>query len=132
MTASHHERWLTPARRVRGLGTGHAGTQIFWQQRTSGIALISLTIFFVVIVIVLTGRNHAAVVQILGAPLVAILMLLFVGTSVYHMWIGMQEIILDYVHADVPKFVAVMANTFFCFLIGATCIFSILKIAFGL
>ena len=132
MSAPHQDRWLTPARRVRGLGTGHAGTDTFWQQRLTGIALISLTIFFVVIVIVLTGRNHAAVVQILGAPLVAILMLLFIGTSIYHMWIGMQEIILDYVHADVPKLVAVMANTFFCFLMAATCLFSILKIAFGL
>ena len=53
-----------------------------------------------IIVIALLGRSHAAAVQILGSPLVAIIMLLFIINSAYHMWIGMQEIILDYVHED--------------------------------
>ena len=41
----------------------------------------------------LFGRNHAAVVRILGSSFVAIVMLLFILTSVYHMWLGMQVII---------------------------------------
>ena len=80
----------------------------------------------------LLGRNHAAVVQILGSPLVAILMLLFVVTSVYHMRLGMQEIIVDYIHDELWKIVAVMANTFFCVVAGLACIYALLKLSFGL
>jgi succinate dehydrogenase / fumarate reductase, membrane anchor subunit len=86
----------------------------------------------VLIVITLLGRNHAAVVQILGSTLVAITMILFIVTSVYHMWLGMQVIIEDYVHDEVPKLVTLMANTFFSFAVGLAGVFAILKLSFGL
>ncbi|HZP76882.1 MAG TPA: succinate dehydrogenase, hydrophobic membrane anchor protein [Pseudolabrys sp.] len=121
----------TPMRSVRGLGAAGSGTHHFWWQRVTGVALISLNVFFVVIAIALLGRNHAAVVQILGSPVVAILMLLFIVTTVYHMWIGMQEILLDYVHHDLWKLFMLMANTFFCFCVGFACAFAVLKLSFG-
>ena len=62
----------TPMARVRGLGSAHSGTAHFWQQRLTSVAGIPLTIAFFVIVVSVLGRNHAAVVQILGSPLVAI------------------------------------------------------------
>jgi succinate dehydrogenase / fumarate reductase membrane anchor subunit len=121
----------TPARRVRGLGAAHSGTGTFWHQRITSVAEIPLTIAAIVIVVALLGRSHAAVVQILGSPLVAIIMLLFILNSVYHMWIGMQEIIVDYVHDEGSKFVSLMANIFFVFVIGFACAFAILKLSFG-
>src|SRR5205807_2714400 len=122
----------TPLKHVRGLGSARSGTGHFWRQRLTAVALIPLTIAFVLIVVALLGRNHAAVVQILGSPLVAILMLLFVVTSVYHMRLGMQEIIVDYIHDELWKIVAVMANTFFCVVAGLACIYALLKLSFGL
>jgi succinate dehydrogenase / fumarate reductase membrane anchor subunit len=82
-------------------------------------------------VVSLLGRNHAAVVQILGSSPVAILLLLFVLSSIYHMWLGMQVIIEDYVHADIPKYLALMSNTFFCFAVGLASAYAILKLSFG-
>ncbi len=121
----------TAARRVRGLGAARSGTKDFWHQRVTSVAGIPLTIALIVIVIALLGRSHAAVVQILGSPLVAIIMLLFILNSAYHMWIGMQEIVLDYVHEDKLKLVTLMANTFFCFAIALASVFAILKLSFG-
>jgi succinate dehydrogenase membrane anchor subunit len=121
----------TPLSRVRGLGAAHTGTQTFWHQRITSVAGILLTIALVVIVISLLGRSHAAVVQILGSPLVAILMLLFIINMAYHMWIGMQEILVDYVHEDKLKLLVLMANTFYAFAIGFACAFAILKLSFG-
>jgi succinate dehydrogenase / fumarate reductase membrane anchor subunit len=121
----------TSMRHVRGLGAAHTGTQDFWHQRVTSVAAIPLTIALVIIVIALLGRSHAAVVQILGSPLVAIVMLLFIINTVYHMWIGMQEIIIDYVHEDKLKLATLMANTFFCFAVGFACAFAILKLSFG-
>src|SRR4051795_7907092 len=72
----------TPIARVRGLGSARSGTKHFWQQRVTSVAAIPLTIAFFVIVANVLGRNHAAVVQILGSPLVAILLLLFIANSI--------------------------------------------------
>ncbi len=121
----------TPMRRVRGLGAAHSGTKDFWHQRVTSVAGIPLTIALFVIVIALLGRSHAAVVQILGSPIVAIIMLLFIINMVYHMWIGMQEIIIDYVHEDKLKLAGLMANTFFVIAVGLGSAFAILKLSFG-
>ena len=121
----------TPMRRVRGLGAARSGTNHFWYQRVTSVAGIPLTIALIVIVISLLGRSHAAAVQILGSPIVAIIMLLFIINTAYHMWIGMQEIILDYVHDEKLKLLSLMANTFFVFAVSLASIFAILKLSFG-
>jgi succinate dehydrogenase / fumarate reductase, membrane anchor subunit len=128
---SKSARMKTPLGRVRGLGAARSGTAHFWHQRLTAVAAVPLTIAFIVIVIALLGRNHAAAVQILGSPLVAIVMLLFILTTVYHMCIGMQEIIVDYVHDDLMKFLALMANTCFGVVVGLAAAYAILKLSFG-
>ena len=121
----------TPLRQVRGLGSARSGTEHFWQQRLTAMANIPLTIGFVVVVASLRGRNHAAVGQILGSPLVAVLMLLFILSATIHMRIGMQVIIEDYVHDDFAKFTLLIANTFFAIVVALTSAFAILKLSFG-
>jgi len=121
----------TPMRRVRGLGAARTGTSDFWYQRITAVAGIPLSIVLIVVVIALMGRSHAAVIQILGSPIIAVLMLLLIFNTCYHMWIGMQEIIVDYVHEDRRKFVCLIGNTFFVFVVGFTCAFAILKLSFG-
>jgi succinate dehydrogenase / fumarate reductase membrane anchor subunit len=122
----------TPLGRVRYLGSAHHGTRVFWHQRLTAVAGVPLTIAVIVIIMGLLGRNHAAVVQILGSSFVAITMLLFILNSVYHMWMGMQVIIEDYVHDEIRKIAILMANTFFSIAVGFTAVFAILKLSFGL
>jgi len=124
-------RLSTPLARVRGLGSAKSGTEHFWRQRLTAVANIPLTIAFVVIVTSLLGRNYSAVKQILGSPLVAILLLLFIGSATYHMRLGMQVVIEDYVHHDLTKLVLIMANTFFAVAVALTSAFAILKLSFG-
>jgi len=133
MTSPGHPnpQFTTALRRVRGFGAARAGTGHFWQQRLTAVANVPLVIAFVVIVISLLGRNHAAVVQIIGSPIVAIIMVLFVISVTYHMRIGMQVIIEDYVHSDLPKLSLLLANTFFTVAVALGCIFAILKLSFG-
>ena len=124
-------RLQTPLARVRGLGAARTGTGHFWQLRLTSVASVPLTIAFVIIVVSLLGRNHAAVVQILGSPLVSIVMLLFIITNIYHMWLGMQVIIEDYVHHELAKLLLLMSNTFFCVLVGMASLYALLKLSFG-
>lgn len=130
MSASGHGM-QTPLRRVRHLGSALSGTRHFWHQRLTSVAGVFLTIAFLVIVLNVMGRNHAAAVQILGSPLVAVIMMLFVLNMTYHMWLGMQVIVEDYIHHDLGKVVLLMANTFFCIVVGVACGYALLKLSFG-
>lgn len=121
----------TPLSRVRGLGSSHSGTQDFWRQRLTAVAMVLLMVPAVIIVMMLLGRNQAGAAQILGSPLVAIIMLLFIVASVWHMKIGMQVVIEDYVHGEKVKIVAVMANNFFCAAVALASIYAILKLSSG-
>ncbi len=121
----------TPLGRVRGFGSAKSGTDDFIRQRLTAIANIPLTIGAVLIVISLIGRNHASVAQILGSTLVAIVMLLFIISVFYHMRIGMQAIIEDYVHEERAKYALLILNTFFTIAAGFSAIYAILKLSFG-
>jgi succinate dehydrogenase / fumarate reductase, membrane anchor subunit len=121
----------TPLARVRGRGAARSGTGHFWRQRLTAVANIPLTIAAIFIIITLLGRNQAAAAQILGSPLVAIILLLFVASVTIHMRIGMQVIIEDYVHDESVKLTLIMANTFFAVAVALASVYGILKLSFG-
>jgi succinate dehydrogenase / fumarate reductase membrane anchor subunit len=121
----------TPLGRARGYGSAKSGTGHFIHQRLTAIANIPLTIMAVLIVISLIGRNQAAVAQILGSTAVAIVMLLFIISVTYHMKVGMQVIIEDYVHDEAAKYALLILNTFFAITVGFSSIYAILKLSFG-
>ena len=121
----------TPLARVRGLGAARTGTEHFWRQRLTAVANVPLTIAFVRIVVSLLGRNQAAAAQILGSPLVAIVMLLFILSITTHMRIGMQVIIEDYVHDEPVRLAMIMLNTFFTLAVALASAYGILKLSFG-
>lgn len=121
----------TPLGKVRGLGSAKEGTGHFWYQRMSAVALVPLVVFFIVLIISLHGASCGQVRDALSHPLTAIIMALFVLTGVYHMRLGMQVIIEDYIHSEGMKIVLVMLNTFFAAVVGFACVFAILKLSFG-
>jgi succinate dehydrogenase / fumarate reductase membrane anchor subunit len=121
----------TPLARVRGFGAAKSGTEQFWRQRLTAVANVPLTIAFVLIVVSLLGRNHAAAAQILGSPLVAIVMLLFIASITTHMRIGMQVVIEDYVHDEPARLILQMLNTFFTLAVALASSYGILKLSFG-
>jgi succinate dehydrogenase / fumarate reductase membrane anchor subunit len=121
----------TPLSRVRGLGASHSGTGDFWRQRLTAVAMLLLIVPVIVVVMMLLGRNQAGAAQILGSVPIAIILLLFIITSTWHMKIGMQVVIEDYIHNEKLKLATVMANNFFCIAVALASIYAILKLSSG-
>jgi succinate dehydrogenase / fumarate reductase membrane anchor subunit len=126
---SHSMR--TPLGRVRSLGSARSGTQDFFRQRITAIAMILLIVPAIIIIMKLLGSNQATASQILGNPLVAVIMILFIIASVWHMKIGMQVVLEDYIHEEKLKLALIIANHFFCWSVGLASIYAIVKMSSG-
>lgn len=117
--------------RIRGLGSAREGTQHFWRQRLTAIANVPLTLFFVGFLIALNGAGYAQTRAALANPFVGLVMLLFMVSALYHMRLGMQVIIEDYVHGELLKIALLALNIFFAIAIGVAAAVALLKLAFG-
>jgi succinate dehydrogenase / fumarate reductase membrane anchor subunit len=122
-------RVLTALKEVRAMGSAKSGTSHFFRSRTTGLALGLLTLPFLVILIALQGASHTRLLLAMANPFVAIVMLLVVAVSAYHMKLGMQVIIEDYVHDEGLKIAALIANSFFSWTLGAAGAFAVLRMA---
>ncbi|MEI5681851.1 succinate dehydrogenase, hydrophobic membrane anchor protein [Mesorhizobium sp. CGMCC 1.15528] len=121
----------TPLKKVRGLGSAREGTEHFWRQRLTAIANIPLTLFFIGLLVSLNGASYAEVRSALANPFVALILAMFLISGLYHMRLGMQVIIEDYVHGEGGKLALIVLNTFFTIAVGVASLFALLKIAFG-
>ena len=121
----------TPLARVRSLGASHSGTSDFWRQRLTAVAMTVLIVPVIVVVLMLIGSNQAGAKQIFSSLPIAIIMLLFILASAWHMKIGMQVVIEDYVHNEKIKLASVIANNFFCIAVALASIYAILKMSSG-
>ena len=121
----------TPLAHARGLGSAKDGTEHFWRQRLTAVALVPLIIWFVVSLVAMSGADHAAMIAWLKQPVPAVAMLLFIAAGFVHLRLGMQVIIEDYVTSEGAKIALLMLNTFFCAAVGLASVLAVLKIFFG-
>jgi succinate dehydrogenase / fumarate reductase membrane anchor subunit len=131
MSETRVKSMRTPLGRVRNLGAAHSGTGDFWRQRLTAVAMTLLIVPVLVVVFMLLGRNQAGAAQILGSLPIALIMLLFIVASCWHMKIGMQVVIEDYVHSERLKLIAIMANNFFSVTVALASIYAIFKLSSG-
>ena len=121
----------TPLARVRGLGSAKEGTDHFWWQRVTAFLLIFLTVYTLALALSLIGADHATAKARLAQPWNALPLLGLILAGIYHMWLGMQVIIEDYVHSEGAKVLALMLNWIFSAAMGLTLVFAVLKLSFG-
>lgn len=131
MSSIDPDKMMSDMRRVRYLGSARSGVRAAWHMRLTSLALLPLSIAAVLLVLSLVGRSYAEVHTTLSHPFPALLLLLFIGGGIYHMQLGMRTIIEDYIHGSHAKDLCLAANLFFCIAVGATCVFSVLRLSFA-
>ncbi|HEY8352235.1 MAG TPA: succinate dehydrogenase, hydrophobic membrane anchor protein [Sphingomonadales bacterium] len=120
----------TPLALVRGLGSAKDGSHHWWVQRVTAVALIPLTLWFVASIAAMTGADYETVRAWIANPVVAVLLLLTIVATFYHLKLGIQVVLEDYVHHMGLRVASQLAVTFACFAVGAAAAFAVLKIAF--
>ncbi len=119
----------TPLHKVRGLGASHSGTGHFWRERVSAVALAPLSLWFAYVMLGLAGTSEVTALQFLAHPWNALLMGAFVAISLYHMRLGLQVVIDDYIHSAGMKIFLVLMVLMAVLVIGGLSLFAIIRIA---
>jgi succinate dehydrogenase / fumarate reductase membrane anchor subunit len=117
--------------RVRGLGSAKEGVQHWWLQRVTAIVLVPLVIWFLIGLVAHVGDGHRAVVRWLGSPVALGGCLLLLGAGFWHLALGLQVVIEDYVHREGLKLALLVAMKLACLVLALAGILSLLFIAFG-
>ena len=121
----------SPIGRVRGLGSARSGAHHWWLERLTSVSTLLLFVWLLVSLLRLPDLGHGTVTEWLGSPIAAVPMLLLIVSTFWHLKMGLQVIIEDYVHEEGMKLFSVTLLNFFAIGAAALAFFSVLKIAFG-
>jgi len=122
---------VTPLNRVLGLGSAKEGTEHWWGQRISAVALAVLGLWLVIAVAGLESFGYASVAGWVQQPLTSVLLVLTILTLCYHSQLGVQIVVEDYVHAAGLKITMLITSTFVHILLAAVGVVAVLRLAFG-
>ncbi|MGI3775674.1 MAG: succinate dehydrogenase, hydrophobic membrane anchor protein [Janthinobacterium lividum] len=114
--------------RARGLGSAKAGVEHWWAERLTAIALVPLTVWFVVSVLRLLGADQPTVAHFIARPWNAALLILLVVMTFHHMQLGLQVIYEDYIHQR-GTLVLSLATKAACLVLGLLAVLAVLKLA---
>ena len=121
----------SPLGRVEGLGSAKNGVHHWWLQRLTSIALVPLSIWFVVSLLSLPSLDHVTVMAWMAQSWTALLLILLVLVATYHSQLGVRVVVEDYVHTNGLRTLTLVILTFVHALIAVAGVFAILKVAFG-
>lgn len=112
-------------------GASKKGTEHFIAQRVTALANIPLTIFLVITIAIYSDADHQTVAEFLGNPFYGTVMLLLILNTTWHMRVGLQVVIEDYIHHEATKLASVVSNNFFAMSVGLACVVAELRLIFN-
>jgi len=124
-------RMRSPLGRAVGLGSAKEGVEHWWAQRLTAIALVPLSLWFVSAIIGIAGADLETMQNWIGLPLPAILLVLLLIATFYHLSLGLQVVIEDYVHTDLAKLGLIIIVRLLSFGFAVAGVFAVVSIALG-
>ena len=120
----------SPLGKVLGTGSAKEGVHHWWLQRLTSIALVPLTVWFVVSLLSLPSFDHVTVISWMAQSWTALFLILFILVATWHSQLGVRVVVEDYVHGG-AKTLTLVLITFIHALVAAAGVFAVLKVAFG-
>ena len=121
----------SPLGRAIGFGSAKEGVDHWWTERITAIALVPLTLWFVIAVIELAGADRAAFVEWVRHPVPAVLLVLLLIAAFYHNALGLQVVIEDYVENEALRFGLIIIMKLVSVVLTVLGIFAVLKLSFA-
>ena len=121
----------SPLSRVLGSGSAKEGTEHWWQQRVTAVALLILGLWFAIAIAGLDSFDRVAVAAWVASPFNAIMLLLLAVTLAWHSLLGIQVVVEDYVHGPALKVFSIVLNKFVHVFLAIAAAFAILKVFLG-
>jgi succinate dehydrogenase / fumarate reductase membrane anchor subunit len=121
----------SPLGRVLGAGSAKQGTQHWWVQRLTSVALVPLSVWFLVSLLTLPSFDHATVVAWMAQSPTALLLILLVLIGTWHSQLGVRVVVEDYVAGAGARTVSLVALTFAHGLLAAAGVVAVLRVALG-
>jgi succinate dehydrogenase / fumarate reductase membrane anchor subunit len=121
----------SPLGRVLGLGSAKDGTDHWWAQRVSAVALVMLGGWFGYSLVRLESLTYLDVIRFINEPVNAVLLALLSLTLAYHSYLGVQVVIEDYIHASGAKVTWLIFSRFAHILLAVSAVYAILVIGIG-
>jgi len=118
----------TPLSAAKGLGSAKEGAHHWWVQRLTSIALVPLTLWLSYSIVTFGEMNYQAVVVWMQSPFVAAALAILVVVLFYHVQLGIQVILEDYVHGWL-KIASLILLNFTCISLVFIGLFSIIKVS---
>ena len=122
-------RMRSPLGRVLGLGSAKEGVEHWWMQRITAIALVPLAIWFVIAALGMIGADRAAMIAWMHSPMSPVFAILLIVAAVYHMALGLQVVIEDYVHSEAWKLGWIIVMRLWCIVLVARGVLAVLTLA---
>ena len=116
--------------RARGLGAAKSGLHHWWTQRVTAMALLPLSLYFVLSVLMLAGADRAQMAAYIGEPWNTVLFLCLIAALFSHLSLGLQVVIEDYVRSDAKRMLTLLVAKGGVFILALACAVSVLKLAF--
>jgi len=121
----------SPLGQVLGSGSAKDGTEHWWAQRVTAVALLILGTWFLISIMRLDNVAHTSMLDWAGRPFNSVMLLLLSVTLAWHSALGVQVVLEDYVHGTLIKVVSLLLNRFAHAFLAIAAVVAILKIALG-
>jgi succinate dehydrogenase / fumarate reductase membrane anchor subunit len=116
---------------VLGQGAARDGVRHWWRQRLTSLALVPLTVWFVVSLLALPSLGYATLLAWMSQSTTALLLILLVLTVAWHSQLGLRVVVEDYVHGAGARTLTLVLSMFAHVLLAAAGVFAVLRVAFG-
>ncbi len=115
--------------RVRGLGSARHGSHHWILQRVTALGNVILVLWFLATLIFMPSYDYGMMILWLSSPLAAVPMMLLLVSIFWHLRLGLQVLVEDYVDGGNRVFLIMLLNVY---AIGGAAlgIFAVAKIAF--